>query len=168
MLIEIEKLNKTNFIKYGNVISIESSIEKTSINRGWTDKFDKLSSYKSNDPQFSKPIFSIFRGLKRPKPFSINMLECHPLASQAFMPLNGNDWLIVVCNDKNGEPELNNIRCFSAKSNQGINYFPGIWHHPLITLEDGQCFLVLERDNSNDNNSENLIECHFNDILIYQ
>ena len=106
---------------------------------------------------------SIFQGLQRPSPLIINMLECHPIASQSFMPLQNGDWLIIVSKGNSKKPNLDNLKCFIASTLHGVNYYPGTWHHPLITLEKKQDFLVVDRDNIE---KENLTEFWFDDIVI--
>ena len=83
------------------------------------------------------------------------MLECHPIASQSFMPLQNGDWLIIVSKGSSNKPNLDNLKCFIADTHHGVNYYPGTWHHPLITLEKKQDFLVIDRDNIE---KENLTE----------
>ena len=159
-----ELLNKENFKSFGDVIINDNCRSKLSINSGWTDRYDKISEYISKDN--SKPIFSVFRGFKRPEPLKIKMMESHPLASQAFIPISKGDWLVVVCESLKGIPNINNIKCFFANETQGVNYYPGIWHHPLIVLNKSQDFLIVDRDNLNDKNNENLIEFKFSEIII--
>ena len=39
-------------------------------------------------------------------------------------------------------------------------------NHPLIVLDETQDFLIIDRDGSNDNNSENVIECNFEKKIV--
>ena len=158
-----QKLTKRNFNEFGDILSIENEINYTTINNGFTHKYDlsKFIGKKTNSS--NKVAISIFRGLKRPNPLKINMLECHPLGSQSFMPLNGGSWVVIVCKGDYKEPNLNGLKCFIANKNQGVNYFPGTWHHPLITLEEKQDFMIVDRQSGIDNN---LIEFCFNDISV--
>ena len=131
-----QKLTKSNFNEFGDILSIENEINYTTINNGFTHKYDlsKFIGYKNNSS--NKVAISIFRGLRRPNPLKINMLECHPLGSQSFMPLNRGTWVVIVCKGDREKPNLKDLKCFIANKNQGVNYFPGTWHHPLITLEE--------------------------------
>ena len=81
----------------------------------------------------------------------IDMMEKHPLGSQAFIPLKVTTFLCFVA--PQGEtPEINKIQSFIIPPKTGINYKPGIWHFPLISTEDTD-FLVIDRKG----NSENLV-----------
>ena len=163
MKINSQKLTKKSFRKFGDIISIENDTQFEIINKGFTKKYE-LSQYKSNEKELNNDIsISVFRGIKRPMPLVINMLECHPLASQSFMPLNGGQWIIIVCDGSNDKPTLENLQCFVANKNQGVNYYPRTWHHPLITLEKTQDFIVVDRQSTKD---ENLLEFYFEDVAV--
>ena len=73
----------------------------------------------------------------------IDMMEKHPLGSQAFIPMKETTFLSFVA--PQGEfPEISKIKSFIIPPKTGINYKPGIWHFPLISTEDTN-FLVIDR-----------------------
>jgi len=76
-------------------------------------------------------------------PIELSVLEKHPLGSQAFMPMSGHAYLVVVAPGGNA-PEIDKAQCFLASAAQGVNYAKGTWHHPLLALHDGD-FLVVDR-----------------------
>ena len=160
-----QKLTKENFKHYGDVISLETNKKFYTINDGFTKRYD-ISNYISNENNNEGPSISIFKGFQRPQPLIINMLECHPLASQSFMPLNGRDWIVIVCKGNKKKPEINDIKCFVVNNKQGVNYYPGTWHHPLIILESTQDFLVVDRNNSKFKGNNNLSEYRFDNINV--
>ena len=72
------------------------------------------------------------------------MMERHPLASQAFIPLHKNPFLIVVAPPgERVDPE--SLSAFVTNGLQGVNYTRGVWHFPLIGLGEEQDFLVVDR-----------------------
>jgi ureidoglycolate lyase len=87
--------------------------------------------------------FNIVRTSPSRLPLKIEMMERHPLGSQAFAPLGGADWLVVAAPPGQLDPSA--IVAFSARGNQGINYRRGVWHHPLIALDRISDFLVIDR-----------------------
>ena len=44
-----------------------------------------------------------------------------------------------------GGPDFSRLRCFLARGNQGVTYGRGVWHHPLLVLESGDEFVVVDR-----------------------
>ncbi|EGH47054.1 ureidoglycolate hydrolase [Pseudomonas syringae pv. pisi str. 1704B] len=81
------------------------------------------------------------------------MLERHPLGSQAFVPLLGNPFLIVVA-PVGDEPESEATRAFVSNGRQGVNYHRGVWHHPVLTIEKRDDFLVVDRSGEGNNCDE--------------
>ena len=72
-------------------------------------------------------------------PFTLRLLERHPYSSQVFVPLNVGKvkgYLVVVClnNEDDDKPDLSTLNAFVVPSTQGISYYPGVWHHPMIAL----------------------------------
>jgi ureidoglycolate lyase len=71
------------------------------------------------------------------------MMERHPLGSQAFLPLGVVSYLVVVA--PAGEFDASKLRAFFTRGWQGVNYAQGVWHHPLIVLDDVADFIVVDR-----------------------
>ena len=120
------------------------------INAGYAKRFDNLANIDTSKDG-GKTIVSIFSALKRTFPMKIDMMEKHPLGSQAFIPMKETIFLCFVA-PPGESPEINNIQSFIIPPKTGINYKPGIWHFPLISTEDTN-FLVIDRKG----NSENLV-----------
>ena len=82
-------------------------------------------------------------------------MERHPLGSQAFMPLSGHPYVVVVA--PAGDFNASLLRAFLASPQQGVNYARGTWHHYCLGLSAVNDFLVLDRGGEGDNCDE--IEC---------
>lgn len=146
--IAIEPLTKAAFRPFGDVIEIKDA-EKRKINQGFATRFHDLANIDVGKGG-GRPVLSIFRAQRRPRPLVIDMLERHPLGSQAFFPLSPHAWLVVTA--KGGaEPDLASLRCFRASGEQGVNYAVDTWHFPVLIQRETQDFLVVDRDGSGSN-----------------
>tara|TARA_Y100000294_G_scaffold41453_1_gene37621 strand:- start:303 stop:800 length:498 start_codon:yes stop_codon:yes gene_type:complete len=140
-------ITKENFSRFGDMISTKD-IKPIEINSGYAKRYDGIANLNTSNDNGETTI-SIFSALKRDFPMKIDMMEKHPLGSQAFMPMKETTFLTFVA--PNGEkPDLNKIEAFIIPPGIGINYKPGTWHFPLISTEDMN-FLVIDRKGSGDN-----------------
>jgi len=140
-------ISRPNFAAYGDLISTEN-VNPIDINAGYAKRFDNLANLNTSKDD-GKTIVSIFSALKRTFPMKIDMMEKHPLGSQAFIPMKETTFLSFVAPQGNF-PDINKIECFIIPPKTGINYKPGIWHFPLIATEDTN-FLVIDRKGSGQN-----------------
>ena len=140
--LRVEPLTYESFADFGEVIEASETARHFPINAGNTERYHDLARLDAGpDGQL---IVSIFRGQPRALPFTITMMERHPLGSQAFMPLSGQPYLVVVA-PPGAAPSAQDLRCFLAGPGQGVNYAAGTWHHPLLALGAVSDFLVLDR-----------------------
>lgn len=140
-------INKENFSKYGDLITTKD-IEPLIINDGYAKRFDNIAKLDTSSENGETTI-SIFSALKRTFPMKVNMMECHPLGSQAFIPMKETTFLCFVA--PSGEkPDVEKIESFIIPPGLGINYKPGTWHFPLISTEDMN-FLVVDRKGAGEN-----------------
>ena len=146
-LIKPIKITKENFSNFGDLISSEN-IKPIDINSGYAKRYDDLANINTRKGE-GKTIVSIFSALKRSFPMKIDMMEKHPLGSQAFMPMKETTFLVFVA-PPGDLPEIEKIKSFIVPPKKGINYKPGVWHFPLISTEDAD-FLVIDRQGSGDN-----------------
>ena len=141
------KISRSNFAKFGDLIST-TDISPMDINAGYAKRFDDLANLNTSENN-GKAIVSIFSALKRTFPMKIDMMEKHPLGSQAFIPMKETTFLSFVAPP--GEfPEIDKIQSFIIPPKTGINYKAGIWHFPLISTEDTN-FLVIDRKGKGEN-----------------
>ncbi|WP_061037655.1 ureidoglycolate lyase [Vibrio coralliirubri] len=149
--LSIEPLTKQAFAEFGDVIESDNS-DFFMINSGSTRRYHKLATTDVQD-QDGEAIISIFQATPLSYPLTIKMLERHPLGSQAFIPLLGQPYLIVVA-PKGDDPTLANSRAFLSNGRQGVNYHKGVWHHPVLALTDQDQFLIVDRGGEGHNCDE--------------
>ena len=146
-VIKPKPINKENFRKFGDMITT-ADIKPIEINEGYAKRFDGIANLDTSKDNGETTI-SIFSALKRSFPMKIDMMEKHPLGSQAFIPMKQTTFLVLVAPEGN-KPDLNKIEAFIVPPEIGVNYNPGTWHFPLIATEDMN-FLVVDRKGSGDN-----------------
>lgn len=143
-VLKLELLTKEAFAPFGNVIEIEGS-DWFHINNGTTERYHNLGRVEVTG-EGGLPIISMCRGDAFHLPVEIKMLERHPLGSQAFIPSSGAPFIVAVApNKEDGQPDESGLRAFLVRGNQGVNYFRGTWHHPLVTLGTKGDFIIVDR-----------------------
>ena len=141
------KINRSNFSAYGDLISTDN-INPMDINAGYAKRFDNLANLDTSENN-GKTIVSIFSALKRNFPMKIDMMEKHPLGSQAFIPMKDTKFFVFVA-PKGNKPNINKIKSFIVPKQTGINYKAGIWHFPLISIKNMN-FLIIDRKGKGNN-----------------
>tara|TARA_B100002051_G_C16549068_1_gene541611 strand:+ start:315 stop:812 length:498 start_codon:yes stop_codon:yes gene_type:complete len=140
-------ITKENFSKFGDLITTEN-IKPIKINNGYAKRFDEIAKLDTAGENGVTTI-SIFSALKRFFPMKIDMMEKHPLGSQAFIPMKETIFLSFVA-PEGEKPNLEKIESFIVPKGKGVNYKAGVWHFPLISTEDMD-FLVVDRKGSGNN-----------------
>ena len=140
-------ITKENFSKFGDVITTDD-IKPLEINEGYAKRFDGIANLNTSKDNGETTI-CIFSALKRSFPMKIDMMEKHPLGSQAFVPMKETTFLVFVA-PEGDKPNLSKAEAFIVPPGIGVNYNPGTWHFPLIATEDMN-FLVVDRKGSGDN-----------------
>jgi len=140
-------ITQENFSKFGDMITTKN-LESLEINDGYAKRYDNIANLNTSKDNGQTTI-SIFSALKRSFPMKINMMEKHPLGSQAFIPMKETTFLSFVA-PEGDKPDLNKIEAFIIPPGIGINYKPGTWHFPLISTENMN-FLVVDRKGSGNN-----------------
>lgn len=149
----VELLTRSAFAEFGEVIETDGA-RHYPINGGTCERYHDLARVDVGDGG-GHTLINVFRGQPRALPIRIEMLERHPLGSQAFMPLSRHDYLVVVA--PKGELDPTKVRAFLARGNQGVSYAKGVWHHPLLALDTTCDFLVVDRGGPGQNCDEQSI-----------
>ncbi|WP_020408010.1 ureidoglycolate lyase [Hahella ganghwensis] len=148
-----EPLTREAFAQFGQVIEI-SDQEPLVINQGNTLRYDSLAPVELSGPE-DYGVMNLFRAQPRTLPMTIEMMERHPLGSQAFIPVSGEPYLVLVGLPKKGEaentPDPASLTLFLAGADQGVNYARNTWHHPVLGLNKVCDFLVVDRKGPGNN-----------------
>lgn len=139
-MIRIEPLTPTAFTPFGDVLDTSGDPDRM-INAGLCGRWHDRARLDFG-PQGSAGI-SLFRSQSRTLPYRLDLLERHPLGSQAFIPMTNDPFLVIVAEDDSGSPIR--IRAFRTAPGQGINLLRNIWHGVLTPLSPPGLFAVIDR-----------------------
>ncbi len=140
-----EPLTREGFAAYGDVIET-SRRQSVAMNSARFERFDDLCNVDMSD---DGPVAVSIACCRTPTklPLRLDMVERHPLGSQAFVPLTPCIMVLVVAPP--GESvDAGDLRAFVTNGRQGVNYHRGTWHMPLISFAEGSEYLVIDRGGS--------------------
>ncbi|AXC48517.1 Ureidoglycolate hydrolase [Paracoccus suum] len=148
MQIAIEPLTADAFAPFGEVLAPRTEPSRM-INAGRCERHHALATVERGE---GEAILSIFRSQGVDLPYSFDLLERHPLGSQAFMPLSDRPWLSIVAPDADGRPGT--PRAFLVPAHTGVNLWAGTWHGVLTPLGGAAEFFVVDREGNGENLEE--------------
>ncbi len=155
MIVTAAPLTRDAFAPFGEVIETEGSRSFT-INEGTTERFHDLARVDVL-AEGGRPLINLFRARARTLPFAVTVMERHPLASQAFVPITPEPFLVLVAPPADA-PLPEDFKGFITNGRQGVNYTRGVWHHPLIALRRQGDFIVVDRGDEGGNCDEVFFE----------
>lgn len=132
-------LTAQDFAPFGQVLEATGTPDKI-INQGLCGRYHDRANI---DIVEGRAGLSLFKAQARPFPIQLEMVERHPLGSQAFLPLSLDPFIVVVAPDEDGAPGP--PRAFLTTPGQGVNYARGIWHGVLTPLHAPGLFAVVDR-----------------------
>jgi len=133
-----KSLKQKYFREYGDIIDTSQKVP-FEINDGRCLRYNDLANLNFTNGQAG---ISLFESEKINLPYRFNFMEKHPLGSQAFIPVFGSKFMVIVARDKNGKP--GDPEVFITKQGQGVNYHKNVWHGILAPLEDPGLFVVID------------------------
>ena len=138
--IVIERLDAEAFRPFGDVIELRDAPDAT-INRGLCGRHHDLAALDFTGG--GRAGISLFDGTPYALPHTLDLVERHPLGSQAFLPMTDDPFLVIVAEDEDGVPVR--PRAWLTDGRQGVNYHRGTWHGVLTPLSAPARFAVVDR-----------------------
>ena len=132
-------LTATEFAPFGDVLEAAGQPDKM-INQGLCGRYHDRATLDFSD---GRAGISVFDAAPRTLPYLLDMMERHPDGSQAFVPMHGNPWLIVVAEDAGDAPGV--PLAFVVAPRQGVNLRRNTWHGVLCPLHAPGLFAVIDR-----------------------
>ncbi|MDK3017809.1 ureidoglycolate lyase [Pseudodonghicola flavimaris] len=148
-VIRTEPLTATAFAPFGDVIALKNTPDRI-INQGLCGRHHDLARVETDAE--GRTGISLFDAEPRALPYRLEMMERHPLGSQAFLPLSPTSFLVIVAADAGGRPAT--PRAFLTAPGQGINLLRNVWHGVLTPLSRPGLFAVIDRIGPGDNLEE--------------
>ncbi len=149
--IVLEPLTAAGFAPFGEVLEAAGPPDRT-INRGLCGRWHDRARI---DIREGRAGVSLFRSEGFELPLALDLMERHPLGSQAFVPMEGARWLVAAAQDEGGAP--GRPRAFRARGDQGANIARGVWHAVLTPLGAPGLFAVIDRIGAGANLEERAI-----------
>ncbi|MGB5245751.1 MAG: ureidoglycolate lyase [Woeseia sp.] len=138
------------FAPYGDVIGTLPE-KRAAMNEARFERFDDLAKLDIDLTGDGHVAISIAKSrVATVLPYRFDMIERHPLGSQAFVPRMAFPFVVVVA-PRGASVDTADLEAFVTNGAQGINYHRGTWHMPLISLAVGQEFLIIDRCGSTAN-----------------
>lgn len=130
-----EPLTAAAFAKFGTVLAATGDFRL--INSGLCRRHHDLARPNIVDGSVG---LSVFLAEPRALPYSFDLIERHPLGSQAFIPMTQHPFLVIVSEGPDATP-----RAFLTDGTQGIQLDRGTWHGVLTPLHAPGLFTVVDR-----------------------
>ena len=157
--IKATPLTAEAFAKFGDVICMGAVPDKI-INQGKCERYHDLAELSFTET--GRAGISLFNAAPRELPYQLELMERHPLGSQAFLPLHEHPFLVIVAADNAGRPGT--PQDFITPPSVGVNYHRNIWHGVLTPLKAPGIFAVVDRIGTD----KNLEEFWFDENIIIE
>ena len=152
--IKAEEISRASFAPFGDLIVLEGA-RTFSCNQGRAVRHHDLAPHIDVMDEGGRAGLSVYRSVASPLPFQVEVMERHPLGSQIFLPLTTDPqsrYLIAVA--PIGELRLDAVRAFVVRGQTGVNYLKGVWHLPIVALDQAMDFVTVDRIGSGSNLDE--------------
>ncbi len=146
--ITCQPLSAEAFAPYGDLLECTGEADVI-INQGMCGRFHDRANMDFSD---GKAGISLFNAKSRSFPHTLDMVERHPLGSQAFIPMSENPFLVIVAADNDGVPAT--PLAFVTQAGQAINIHRNVWHGVLAPLNAPGLFAVVDRIGEGNNLQE--------------
>lgn len=137
--IAIEPLTAAAFAPFGEVLEAAGPPDRL-INRGLCARYHDRA--RLDFAADGRAGISLFLAQPYRLPHVLDLMERHPLGSQAFLPLSPDPFLVIVAPDAGGQP--GRPRAFATAPGQGVNIGRRVWHGVLTPVGRPGRFAVVD------------------------
>lgn len=143
-----QPLTAQAFAPFGDVLDCGGDADMI-INQGMCGRFHDRAGMEFGT---GRAGISLFNATPRSFPYALDMMERHPLGSQAFIPMSDHPFLVIVAENLGDAPDM--PQAFLTAAGQGVNYRRNIWHGVLTPLHAPGRFAVIDRIGDGNNIQE--------------
>jgi ureidoglycolate lyase len=136
--LHLQPLTAAAFAPFGDVIEVAGEADKI-INQGMCGRHHDLATL---DFGPGRAGISLFDAKARALPYTLDLMERHPLGSQAFIPLDNVPMIVTVAPDADGQPGP--PQAFLSQPGQSINIHRNVWHGVLAPLGAAGRYVVVD------------------------
>lgn len=136
--LHLQPLTAAAFAPFGDVIEVAGEADKI-INQGMCGRHHDLAAL---DFGPGRAGISLFDAKARALPYTLDLMERHPLGSQAFIPLDNVPMIVTVAPDADGQPGT--PQAFLSQPGQSINIHRNVWHGVLAPLGAAGRYVVVD------------------------
>ena len=138
-VLKLQPLTAEAFAPFGDVLEVAGDPDRI-INQGLCGRYHDRATLDFAD---GRAGISIFNAEARSLPMVLDMVERHPLGSQAFLPMTEAPFVVIVAPDAGGKPGT--PLAFLTAPGQGVNYHRNTWHGVLTPIHAPGLFAVVDR-----------------------
>lgn len=153
--IAIRPISAEAFAPFGDLLEARGEPEKW-INQGKCGRFHDRARLDFVDGSAG---ISLFKSELCTLPCKLEMMERHPLGSQAFIPMSHDAFLVICAEDAGNRP--GKPRAFLTEPGQAINFHRNIWHGVLTPISGSGLFAVVDRIGEGGNLEEHWFDTAF-------
>ncbi|PIV76766.1 MAG: ureidoglycolate lyase [Rhodobacteraceae bacterium CG17_big_fil_post_rev_8_21_14_2_50_65_11] len=136
------------FAPFGDVLEAEGAPDKL-INQGLCGRYHDRARL---DFDGGRAGLSLFKAELRRLPYRLEMMERHPLGSQAFIPMSDDAFVVIVAQDAGNRPDT--PLAFLTRPGQAVNFHRNTWHGVLTPISGSGLFAVIDRIGPGENLQE--------------
>ena len=146
--VRAQPLTTEAFAPFGDVLEAEGAPDKL-INQGLCGRYHDRARLEFDG---GRAGISLFKATLRALPYRLEMMERHPLGSQAFIPMSQDAFLVIVAQDSGNRPDT--PLAFLTRAGQAINLHKNTWHGVLTPIAGSGLFAVIDRIGPGENLQE--------------
>ncbi|MBM2575652.1 ureidoglycolate lyase [Jannaschia sp. Os4] len=128
-------LTEAAFAPYGTIVAAGRGEDRL-INAGLCHRWHDQCRPDVADGEVS---VSVFEAEARRLPYALDLIERHPIGSQAFLPMTAHPFLVIVSDGPEAVPQA-----FLTAPHMGIQFHRGTWHGVLTPLHAPGLFAVVD------------------------